>query len=152
MKRSSTCSAWMCPATCSTDAGSEVSSCTAASATHWLQPSGGGREDHRPAAGNHRARCHGNPHRAGNSPANRHLLGDAPGYGCRLRGTLHRHHRPGDAQLLAGYHVVLYPSLWWAWSPPMKWVPFTEDRWGTSRCWPSRARFWARPSPPPPCA
>ena len=23
--------------------------------------------------------------------------------------------------------VVLYPSLWWAWSPPMNWVPFTED-------------------------
>ena len=23
--------------------------------------------------------------------------------------------------------VVLYPSLWWAWSPPIQWVPFTED-------------------------
>ena len=26
--------------------------------------------------------------------------------------------------------VVLYPSLWWTWSPPMKWVPFTEDPLG----------------------
>ena len=26
--------------------------------------------------------------------------------------------------------VVLYPSLWWAWSPPMNWVPFTEDPLG----------------------
>ena len=26
--------------------------------------------------------------------------------------------------------VVLYPSLWWAWSPPMEWVPFTEDPMG----------------------
>ena len=26
--------------------------------------------------------------------------------------------------------VVLYPSLWWAWSPPMRWVPFSEDPLG----------------------
>ena len=26
--------------------------------------------------------------------------------------------------------VVLYPSLWWAWSPPMAWVPFSEDPLG----------------------
>ena len=26
--------------------------------------------------------------------------------------------------------VVLYPSLWWAWSPPMEWVPFTADPMG----------------------
>ena len=26
--------------------------------------------------------------------------------------------------------VVLYPSLWWAWSPPMEWVPFSEDPLG----------------------
>ena len=26
--------------------------------------------------------------------------------------------------------VVLYPSLWWAWSPPMNWVPFSEDPLG----------------------
>ena len=26
--------------------------------------------------------------------------------------------------------VVLYPSLWWAWSPLMKWVPFSEDPLG----------------------
>ena len=36
------------------------------------------------------------------SAARRHLLGDSPGYRRRLRGTLHRHHRPGNAQLLAG--------------------------------------------------
>ena len=26
--------------------------------------------------------------------------------------------------------VVLYPALWWAWSPPMEWVPFGEDPLG----------------------
>ncbi len=26
--------------------------------------------------------------------------------------------------------VVLYPSLWWAWSPPIQWVPFSEDPQG----------------------
>ena len=26
--------------------------------------------------------------------------------------------------------VVLYPSLWWAWSPPMEWVSFTQDPLG----------------------
>ena len=26
--------------------------------------------------------------------------------------------------------VVLYPSLWWAWSPPMAWVPFSADPLG----------------------
>ena len=26
--------------------------------------------------------------------------------------------------------VVLYPSLWWAWSPPLNWVPFSEDPLG----------------------
>ena len=26
--------------------------------------------------------------------------------------------------------VVLYPSLWWAWSPPIQWVPFSEDPLG----------------------
>ena len=29
-----------------------------------------------------------------------------------------------------GLMVVLYPSLWWGWSPPMQWVPFTEDPLG----------------------
>ena len=26
--------------------------------------------------------------------------------------------------------VILYPAIWWGWSPPMKWVPFTEDPLG----------------------
>ena len=26
--------------------------------------------------------------------------------------------------------VVLYPSLWWAWAPPMQWVPLSEDPLG----------------------
>ena len=26
--------------------------------------------------------------------------------------------------------LVLYPALWWAWSPPMEWVPFGEDPLG----------------------
>ena len=26
--------------------------------------------------------------------------------------------------------VVLYPSLWWGWAPPMEWVPFSKDPLG----------------------
>ena len=26
--------------------------------------------------------------------------------------------------------VILYPAIWWGWSPPMQWVPFTEDPLG----------------------
>ena len=26
--------------------------------------------------------------------------------------------------------VMIYPALWWNWSPPMEWVPFTEDPLG----------------------
>ena len=26
--------------------------------------------------------------------------------------------------------VMLYPAIWWGWSPPMKWVPLTEDPLG----------------------
>ena len=26
--------------------------------------------------------------------------------------------------------VILYPAIWWGWTPPMRWVPFTEDPLG----------------------
>ena len=26
--------------------------------------------------------------------------------------------------------VVIFPAIWWGWSPPMRWVPFTEDPLG----------------------
>ena len=26
--------------------------------------------------------------------------------------------------------VMIYPAIWWGWSPPMTWVPFTEDPLG----------------------
>ena len=26
--------------------------------------------------------------------------------------------------------VLLYPAIWWGWSPPLRWVPFTEDPLG----------------------
>ena len=29
-----------------------------------------------------------------------------------------------------GVMVMLYPALWWGWSPPMKLIPFTEDPLG----------------------
>ena len=29
-----------------------------------------------------------------------------------------------------GIMVMLYPAIWWGWSPPMEWVPFTEDPLG----------------------
>ena len=29
-----------------------------------------------------------------------------------------------------GTMVMIYPALWWRWSPPMELVPFAEDPWG----------------------
>ena len=29
--------------------------------------------------------------------------------------------------------VMIFPAIWWGWSPPMKWVPFTEDPLGNLR-------------------
>ena len=29
-----------------------------------------------------------------------------------------------------GIMVMIYPAIWWNWSPPMRWVPFTEDPLG----------------------
>ena len=29
-----------------------------------------------------------------------------------------------------GIMVLLFPSIWWGWAPPMEWVPFTEDPLG----------------------
>ena len=29
-----------------------------------------------------------------------------------------------------GTMVMIYPAIWWAWSPPMEWVPVTEDPLG----------------------
>ena len=26
--------------------------------------------------------------------------------------------------------VMIYPAIWWGWSPPMEWIPFTEDPMG----------------------
>ena len=26
--------------------------------------------------------------------------------------------------------VMIYPAIWWGWSPPMEWIPFTEDPLG----------------------
>ena len=33
-----------------------------------------------------------------------------------------------------GIMVMLYPSIWWNWSPPMKLIPFTEDPLGNLGC------------------
>ena len=29
-----------------------------------------------------------------------------------------------------GIMVMIFPAIWWGWSPPMKWIPFTEDPMG----------------------
>ena len=29
-----------------------------------------------------------------------------------------------------GMMVMIYPAIWWGWSPPMEWIPFTEDPMG----------------------
>ena len=29
-----------------------------------------------------------------------------------------------------GIMVMIFPAIWWGWSPPMRWVPFTEDPLG----------------------
>ena len=32
-----------------------------------------------------------------------------------------------------GIMVMTFPAIWWGWSPPMQWVPFTEDPLGSIR-------------------
>ena len=32
-----------------------------------------------------------------------------------------------------GIMVMIFPAIWWGWSPPMEWVPFTEDPLGNLR-------------------
>ena len=32
-----------------------------------------------------------------------------------------------------GVMVMLYPAIWWGWSPPMEWIPFSEDPLGNLR-------------------
>ena len=29
--------------------------------------------------------------------------------------------------------VMIYPAIWWGWSPPLEWIPFTEDPLGKSQ-------------------
>ncbi len=29
-----------------------------------------------------------------------------------------------------GIMVMIFPAIWWGWSPPMEWIPFTEDPLG----------------------
>ena len=29
-----------------------------------------------------------------------------------------------------GVMVMIYPAIWWGWSPPMEWIPFSEDPLG----------------------
>ena len=65
--------------------------------------------DIRQIAGHPSAGCHGNRHRARDRAARGHLLGDSPGYGRRLRGAYHRHHRPGHAELLVGHYGHALP-------------------------------------------
>ncbi len=33
-----------------------------------------------------------------------------------------------------GIMVMIYPAIWWGWSPPMAWIPFTEDPRGIWGC------------------
>ena len=30
--------------------------------------------------------------------------------------------------------VIIFPAIWWGWSPPMKMIPSRKTRWGTSGC------------------
>ncbi len=32
-----------------------------------------------------------------------------------------------------GLMVMIFPAIWWGWSPPMEWIPFTEDPLGNLR-------------------
>ena len=34
------------------------------------------------------------------------------------------------ANFWLGIMVMIYPAIWWGWSPPMEWIPFTEDPLG----------------------
>jgi len=32
-----------------------------------------------------------------------------------------------------GTMVMVFPSIWWGWSPPMQYIPFVDDPWGNLR-------------------
>ena len=76
--------------------------------------------------------CPGNRNWAGDRAAGGHLLGDSPGYRRRLCGTLHRHHRPGHAELLAGRDGDGLPGhLVGLVATAIELIPFTEDPLGS---------------------
>ena len=47
--------------------------------------------------------------------------------------------------------VIIYPAIWWGWSPPMEWIPFTEDPLGNLGMLIIPACFWGRPLLQPQC-
>ena len=59
--------------------------------------------------------------------ADRHLLGGASGHDGRLRGSLLCHPRTGHAQLLAATIILVFPAIWWGWSPPLRLVRLSDD-------------------------
>ena len=61
------------------------------------------------------------------------------------------HYWPGNAELLDSTHGVLYPAIWWGWSPPLRLIPFTEDPLGNLGVFIIPSLIMARPCLPPPC-
>ena len=50
-----------------------------------------------------------------------------------------------------GIMVMIYPAIWWRWSPPMELCLLPKTHGATWGSWSFPARFWGRPCLPPPC-
>ena len=48
--------------------------------------------------------------------------------------------------------VIVFPAIWWAWTPPLELIPSQRTRWAICGCFSSRPRSWARPFREPRCA
>ena len=64
--------------------------------------------------------------RAHDRAADRRLFGDPPGHRRRLRRPLVLDPDAGGAGFWLGTMVMVFPSIWWGWSPEVKYVPFTR--------------------------
>ena len=121
---------WTCPSTCSMDAGWEISSARHA----WRITVGrrvSRRRDIRQVAGHPAAGCHGNRHRALDRAApvgvysaiRQDTAADYLGRSIAIIGL-------ATPNFWLAIMVMLYPSIWWNWSPSMQLIPFSEDPLG----------------------
>ena len=96
--------------------------------TPLLRSAAGRRADRRPAADHRRVGPGGGDRRgAADRSADRHLLGGAAGHHRRLRRALLRHLRLATPNFWLATIILVFPAIWWAWSPPLRLVRLSDD-------------------------